>query len=468
MPPLPALWPLLTELAVATLAAVTMLAWGRRRGGGRPIPPTCARCRYDVWQRPPGVERCSECGADLTRPRAVRTRASAWRLGIVLPAAIVLVNAGLFGVDRAASYPWRAWFAAHGRLAWVEALARRDHSAHGDVYRNAWKSRDPSGPFYDHLLDLQADPAASWQAGGWDGSLDIAFEFGKLTRRQTDRLARQLFRPITVQVRSPVWADEALVVHVVQPRLRPSIWIENDFPYQLITAARVDGPAEPFTGDMDPIGTLDSEWQAVFDPSQWCPGGVSPGHHWIAVSVGRHLLVWNTWKTPAADPVVRSATVDVDVLPVATRPAVARPDPSRGNDIAHAVGLRAYRAGRHNGLVVRVGLIPLNVDRSFTVSAVFADGHRRRLGQIAVVAGRAAEKFLSDVDLADARRLGPTVNLELTGDGASPDRTATQQVYWPGRITFPNVPVGDAIALNLESYSRLVPTTQPFHVDPGR
>src|SRR5205823_5320033 len=34
--------------------------------------PICRRCGFDLTGRPPGSDRCSECGADLLRPHAVR------------------------------------------------------------------------------------------------------------------------------------------------------------------------------------------------------------------------------------------------------------------------------------------------------------------------------------------------------------------------------------------------------------
>jgi len=57
-------------------------------------PAMCRRCGYDVSHRPPEVERCSECGADLTARRAVRT----WqrvRLGSLARWTILIVLLGL-------------------------------------------------------------------------------------------------------------------------------------------------------------------------------------------------------------------------------------------------------------------------------------------------------------------------------------------------------------------------------------
>lgn len=51
---------------------VVLAFWGKR---GKPIDehPVCRKCRFDLVGRPPGSDRCPECGADLGRKRSITT-----------------------------------------------------------------------------------------------------------------------------------------------------------------------------------------------------------------------------------------------------------------------------------------------------------------------------------------------------------------------------------------------------------
>src|SRR5205814_4184617 len=76
-------------------------------------PAMCRRCDYNVSHRPPGVERCSECGADLTARRAVRS----WRrvrLGTSARWIIVIALLGLavWPAMMARRFEWRKWYLA--------------------------------------------------------------------------------------------------------------------------------------------------------------------------------------------------------------------------------------------------------------------------------------------------------------------------------------------------------------------
>ncbi len=137
-------------------ATVVLLRWGRRPGGGRPIQPTCARCGYDVSHRPAGAVRCSECGADLSRPRTVLTRSPATRSWVLGPVGLVAAVAALVAVRAAIRFPSTAYVSSNAPLSWIIAHARRDWGSSGDRYRREWAARTPaSAEFYDGLLDMQ-------------------------------------------------------------------------------------------------------------------------------------------------------------------------------------------------------------------------------------------------------------------------------------------------------------------------
>src|SRR4051812_48582263 len=83
--------------------AVTFGLWGRR-GYNHPV---CRRCGFDLSGKPGDASRCSECGADLGRPRAVRIGRREKRRGVLAVALPVLLLC--FG--------WEAWVGWHAARA---------------------------------------------------------------------------------------------------------------------------------------------------------------------------------------------------------------------------------------------------------------------------------------------------------------------------------------------------------------
>ncbi len=85
-------------ISFAGLAFGVVLTWWGRRG--RPIDehPVCRKCRFDLVGRPPGSERCPECGADLGQRRAIAVGNRKPRLSaIIIGGCIVLLALCVFG-----------------------------------------------------------------------------------------------------------------------------------------------------------------------------------------------------------------------------------------------------------------------------------------------------------------------------------------------------------------------------------
>src|SRR5436853_3408192 len=81
-------------LASLTISIIMLwLAWRGRREGDHPI---CRKCGYDLFGSPPASERCSSCGAKLSRRRAIQMgmRKRHWKH--VSPALVALVACGLW------------------------------------------------------------------------------------------------------------------------------------------------------------------------------------------------------------------------------------------------------------------------------------------------------------------------------------------------------------------------------------
>ena len=84
--------------AVAALASALLLAFALR---GRRVDdhPICRRCGFDLFGRPRDSTVCSECGADLGRPRAIRVGRRERRHGIARVALpVLLLSVGWLGV----------------------------------------------------------------------------------------------------------------------------------------------------------------------------------------------------------------------------------------------------------------------------------------------------------------------------------------------------------------------------------
>lgn len=82
--------------AIAFTTAIPGLWWGLR---GKRIDdhPLCRKCGFDLTGRPDASMQCSECGADLQRPNAIRIGHRAKRRGVVVASLAVLLLGLLMG-----------------------------------------------------------------------------------------------------------------------------------------------------------------------------------------------------------------------------------------------------------------------------------------------------------------------------------------------------------------------------------
>ena len=461
----PSIWTWVGPLLGVMAATVVLVRWGRRAGGGGPIPPTCARCCYDVSRRPAGVDRCSECGADLSRPDAVRTTRPRTRPAVAIPAALAVVLGLPFVGSVVLGFPWKDWVATEAPLRWVIALARRDHSPAGDTYRRAWAAREatPSAAFYDHLLDLQADSAVP-RASTWESDLEAACDHGRLTPRQRDRCARQLFAPLTFTVRSPVRPADDLLLEAVAPTARGSA---GQLDKRAIFAVRLDGQPVLDLGHSWQIGglhTVAEQYRETFSARQWCPRGATPGHHRLGLIVSRELVSGGAvHPVPLSAAVIDTVVLDVDVLPATAPLATAAPDPSMAERVARAVDLHVYHW--HDGRVFAVvQLLPTAVDRAFRVDAVI-DGVDRRVGLLAATAGGEGTTNAVYIPVSPAAAPGlRTLTLVLTGDPDAAAGVIGQAQYWPGRIRYADLPVQPWADYPRDAGNLPQPTTRPFQV----
>src|SRR5687768_14327483 len=96
--------------AVLVGAVLLWRGWRGVRGGDH---PTCRRCNFDLFGRPADSTVCPECGADVTRKRAIVTGQRQRRGGLAVTGAIALVlglaASGLFGWQVGRTVEWQRY-----------------------------------------------------------------------------------------------------------------------------------------------------------------------------------------------------------------------------------------------------------------------------------------------------------------------------------------------------------------------
>ena len=154
-------WMIASLLLALAGAAITWLGWRGRRVGDHPI---CRRCGFDLFGLPEGATTCSECGADLSAPRAVRI-GHRRKLGRVLAAGILLLLFAvslttLIGVARWGDFEINAY-----KPVWLLAReAGSDDAALRDAAMKELSARLKGGKLNPQQVALVQDNILAWQA----------------------------------------------------------------------------------------------------------------------------------------------------------------------------------------------------------------------------------------------------------------------------------------------------------------
>jgi hypothetical protein len=154
-------WIIASLLLALAGAAITWLGWRGRRVGDHPI---CRRCGFDLFGLPDGVATCSECGANLSAPGAIRI-GHRRKLGRVLAAGILLLLlAGslttLIGVTRWGDFEINVY-----KPVWLLAReAGSDDAALRDAAMKELSARLKGGKLNPQQVTLVLDNILAWQA----------------------------------------------------------------------------------------------------------------------------------------------------------------------------------------------------------------------------------------------------------------------------------------------------------------
>lgn len=186
--------------------------------------PLCRRCGFDLTGRPAGSTRCAECGADLTRPRAVRVGRRVRRRGALAIGALLLLAfimpAGVIGWGRAKGVDWNR----HKPGWWLVVETEGSDPVARDAALAELIGRLKAGTLSDddlaslvgHALDEQGAPDTPWVAA-WGEVVEGARAGGRLPDERWVRYLRQAIGP------------ETLSLHIARGRPQDEIEVTVDF-----------------------------------------------------------------------------------------------------------------------------------------------------------------------------------------------------------------------------------------------
>jgi hypothetical protein len=186
--------------------------------------PHCRRCKFDLFGKPEGSTRCPECGADLTRRRAIRTGQRVRRWGVIVGGIIVLLGSG--GFLAAGLRPrFENFEIAHYKPVWW--LTREARSEDGVLREAAMAelgrrlklnrlSDEQVNGLADWIVARQADPATPWY-GRWGDFIEQARAANQLRGDRFQKYADQALHSVQVDlaVRPRVRRGETLVPAVL-------------------------------------------------------------------------------------------------------------------------------------------------------------------------------------------------------------------------------------------------------------
>lgn len=191
--------PLLIVPAAVAVACAALLVYALR---GRRVDnhPICRRCGFDLFGRPEGATQCSECGADVGRPRAIREGRREKRRGLLAVSLPVLLACGgwlgAVGWGTARGVKWD-----RHKPVWL--LSREAQAGRSDVRDAALaelrRRVEGGGLSNQQMLSLaeralarQADPNKTWSPG-WGLLIEAVHDQGKLGPENWRRYVRQGF-----------------------------------------------------------------------------------------------------------------------------------------------------------------------------------------------------------------------------------------------------------------------------------
>ncbi|MDB5353693.1 MAG: hypothetical protein JWN24_146 [Phycisphaerales bacterium] len=448
------------------LVSLALLALGIR-GRRTDDHPVCRRCGFDLFGKPPESTRCSECGADLNRRRAVRLGNRARRpLVILLALPLLLAVACSLGTLRWINVH-RANVIHHLPVWWLvselngsggptrdSALAELDRRLQAGELSVAQVAR-----VVGRALAIQADARLSWSPA-WGDFLEHAYDRGDLTDALWQQYLQQsVTGGLQVRTRQMLCREEllpmALGLRAVRCGTTYQFKVEGSFVVRL-------GDQESRKVD---LGDPDASWWrrktrfwAQLDLSAWkeLANGRQPVRIIVTAKVtadpvnapilmGQLQLggpVFPAPSSPPTPPARHSSTVNVpltvDLSPVVVVANATGPGISLDTDPGHRATLAAtVTAEFHPG----AGCVLLDVHIPHAPVNIECDVLLRHGGQESLI-GHLGHSWTNDD--TESFFVGPTaplpcdVVLRPKFEGAS-IRIDTSDIYWGEPIVVKDV-----------------------------
>jgi len=412
--------------------------------------PLCRKCGYDLSGTPQLPDTCPECGARLSRRRAVRIGNRQRRprmvwLGIwLLVLSIGLGVAYTEAVTRHVEIDWASY-----KPLWLLRIEARDPDVEvrvramnliqrrtrgGDLSAGQWRALVRDG------TAAQADPHSHWDHG-WAWTLGDAREFGFIDDTAwTDLLHTAADGALRLEVRPRVAQGDPIPYRLVVDKPRVPMPTTCVLRAELVEC-RVGGQAAESRAETldvalrgEPIALRRTE--LAIDTTM--TGDVRPGDHPVELDVAfaiHHPETGQDLRT-----FTRTFRSRVEVESGTTSATKTTADPTLAGAVERAIQLRAFwalwREEDQAELVITLRYPP--VDLAFKVFVVTPAGERIEFGEVAVAAGDWDSYRLSRT--FDEQLVGPvSVVFEPSEDVA--DATLDVFEYWGEPVQFDGVTV---------------------------
>lgn len=426
--------------------ALTILGQRGRRIDKHPL---CRRCGYDLTGLPKGSQRCSECGAELNRTRAIvvgHRQRRAWPLGVgsVMLGLVALIF-GFLVVGKINHTNWLRYATVNYLLrqassvnvnSRVPALAELSaRFSDGRLTGAEWDKTAEEG------LAYQGDVSKPWGVG-WGNLLEMARAKNRLSDKQWKRYAKQAVRGVFYKL-----------------QLRPRVRLGDLLPYRIMVQSGRVGQNSPLSVDVhdvrvrwgnEPEPHTEFLWPKQLDDQ--CT--ISVSYRWEAnyfphrLSVGPHVvhLTGDIWIGPSKgfDDVTAIAKVPLDMVGKTTLNPSDKPsvvlvsNPSLDAAVRRSLYVRLPVVKSRGGVrQVIVGVNNNPVALSFAVILRTADGHRYLAGHVTF--GAHTGNTSEGLPFMPAWMIRKHVDVILKSDPAGAVQSVDITQVWEGEIIFKDV-----------------------------
>lgn len=416
--------------------------------------PICRRCGFDLFGLPEGVTRCSECGADLTRPWAIRGGHRARRPALIGSGLfLVLVSTAALaaiGWARAKDFdpnPWKPF-------AWVlsEASATSPPAMRAQAFaelRRRISAGELSQARLDRLADVglarQADLTQTWLPE-WGEIIETIHAAGQLSDDRWKRYAKQS-GSFALQLRPQVRRGDPIPVRVARGPARVGgtrntggLWQEMHFEGLEIAGFKQHAGGS-IGSSLHPSGGGSGGWSPRLKPEQ--SEKLQPGPQPVRLSMIVKIFERPSWSfKPDGPPIVEYPVelegtfelVEPDVQTVTLIDA-----PERADAVRAAVKIRdgAYERSREGEVEFMIDVTASPVTLAHDV-IVRAGGREVKMGTITCRAGTGTSTNVNG-KLPDLR--GDRVDIVLRPSLDAAHATTELVELWDGEVVIPNVKV---------------------------